>query len=144
TLHKIGGPATVAQTTGRYFGFVNGGMLPVSLAAKWLGDSWDQNSSFYVMSPICSRLEEIFERWIVSLFGFPKGTAAGFVSGTTIANFAGLCAARNELLRRRGWDIAKQGLYGAPRIRIVLGAQAHSAVHKTISMLGLGSDSIEI
>jgi glutamate/tyrosine decarboxylase-like PLP-dependent enzyme len=143
-LHEIGSHAAVTQTAGRYFGFVNGGMLPVSLAAKWLGDVWDQNTAHYVMSPINSRLEEICERWIVSLFRLPDQTAAGFVSGTTIANFSGLCAGRNELLRRRGWDVAKKGLYGAPRIRVVVGADAHAAVYKSISMLGLGFDNVEI
>ena len=143
-LHEIGSPAAVAQTGGRYFGFVNGGIIPVGLAAKWLADVWDQNTAHYVMSPINSRLEEICERWIVSLLDLPAGTAAGFVSGTTIANFSGLCAGRNELLRRRGWDVVKKGLYGAPRIRVILGADAHAAVYKSISMLGLGSDNVEI
>jgi glutamate/tyrosine decarboxylase-like PLP-dependent enzyme len=143
-LHEIGSRAAVNQTGGRYFGFVNGGMLPIGLAAKWLGDVWDQNTAHYVMSPIDSRLEEICERWIVSLLRLPAETAAGFVSGTTIANFSGLCAGRNELLRRRGWDVAKKGLYGAPRIRVIVGADAHAAVYKSISMLGLGSDNVEL
>src|SRR5437773_10394201 len=94
-LQEIGAPAVVMQTGGRYFGFVNGGILPVGLAARWMADVWDQNTAHYVMSPINSRLEEICERWIVSLLGFPEETAAGFVSGTTIANFSGLCAGRN-------------------------------------------------
>src|SRR5438094_7645463 len=98
-LQEIGAPAVVTQTGGRYFGFVNGGILPVGLAARWMADVWDQNTAHYVMSPINSRLEEVCERWIVSLLGFPEETAAGFVSGTTIANFSGLCAGRNELLR---------------------------------------------
>src|SRR5215468_1678182 len=143
-LHEIGSRGAVNQTAGRYFGFVNGGMLPVGLAARWLGDAWDQNTAHYVMSPIDSRLEEICERWIVSLLRLPDETAAGFVSGTTIANFSGLCAGRNELLRRRGWDISRKGLYGAPKIRVVAGAEAHAAVHKSISMLGLGSENVEL
>jgi glutamate/tyrosine decarboxylase-like PLP-dependent enzyme len=143
-LQEIGAPAVVTQTGGRYFGFVNGGILPVGLAARWMADVWDQNTAHYVMSPINSHLEEICERWIVSLLGFPEDTAAGFVSGTTIANFSGLCAGRNELLRRRGWDVGRKGLYGAPRIRVVAGADAHAAVHKSISMLGLGSESVEV
>src|SRR5438874_6109080 len=143
-LHEIGSHAAVAQTSGRYFGFVNGGIIPVGLAAKWLADVWDQNTAHYVMSPINSRLEEICERWIVSLLGFPEETAAGFLSGTTIANFSGLCAGRNELLRRRGWDVARKGLYGAPKIRVVASADAHAAIHKSISMLGLGSENVEL
>jgi glutamate/tyrosine decarboxylase-like PLP-dependent enzyme len=74
----------------------------------------------------------------------PEKTAAGFVSGTTIANFSGLCAGRNELLRRRGWDVARKGLYGTPKIRVVASADAHAAVHKSISMLGLGSENVEL
>jgi hypothetical protein len=41
-LHRYGSPATVAQTGDRYFGFVNGGIIPASLAAKWLTDVWDR------------------------------------------------------------------------------------------------------
>src|SRR5256885_6328450 len=143
-LHQIGSNAAVNQTAGRYFGFVNGGILPIGMAARWMADAWDQNTAHYVMSPINSRLEEICERWMISLLGLPEGTAAGFVSGTTIANLSGLCAGRNELLRRRGWDTARKGLYGAPKIRIIAGADAHAAVHKSISMLGLGSESVEL
>jgi glutamate/tyrosine decarboxylase-like PLP-dependent enzyme len=142
-LNRIGSAAAVTQTSGRYFGFVNGGMLPVGLAAKWLGDVWDQNAASYVMSPISSRLEQICERWIVSLLRLPESTAIGFVSGTTTANLSGLLIGRNELLRRQGWDVVRQGLYGAPRIRIILGADAHAAVHKSISMLGLGFENVE-
>src|SRR5215469_5755791 len=143
-LQQIGAPAVVTQTDGRYFGFVNGGALPVGLAARWMADVWDQNTAHYVMSPINSRLEEVCERWIVSLLDFPEETAAGFVSGTTIANFSGLCAGRNELLRRLGWDVGRKGLYDAPKIRVIASADAHAAVHKSILMLGLGSENIEL
>ncbi|HJY52453.1 MAG TPA: hypothetical protein VKD89_00375 [Candidatus Udaeobacter sp.] len=114
-LQEIGAPAVVTQTGGRYFGFVNGGILPVGLAARWIADGWDQNTAHYVMSPINSRLEEICERWIISLLGFPEETAAGFVSGTTIAisqacvpgvttcfvDAAGTLPARVFMVRRR-------------------------------------------
>src|SRR5207302_303186 len=133
-LQEIGAPAVVAQTAGRYFGFVNGGALPVGLAARGMADVWDQNTAHYVMSPINSRREEGCERWIVALPGLPEEPAAGFVSGTTIANFSGLCAGRNELLRQRGWDVVRKGLYDAPRISVVASADAHAAVHKSISM----------
>ncbi len=137
-LHEVGSPATVAQTGGRYFGFVNGGSLPVGLAARWLADVWDQNTAHYVMSPVAAKLEEVCERWLADLLHLPAGTAAGFVTGTTLANFSGLAAGRNELLRRQGWDVASAGLYGAPPVRVIVGADAHAAVHKTLSLLGMG------
>ena len=108
TLHDIGSKNTVDQSAGKYFGFVNGGVAPVALAAKWLADVWDQNAALYAMSPIASRLEEICEKWIVELLGLLTGTAAGFVSGSSTAIICGLAAARNELLSRRGWDVSEK------------------------------------
>jgi len=138
-LDRIGTPGTVSQIGGRYFGFVNGGALPVGVAAQWLADTWDQNTAHYVMSPVASRLEEVCERWIVELLHLPPDTAAGFVPGTTLANFSGLAAGRNELLRRQGWDVAEKGLYGAPPIRVIVGEDAHAAVRKSVSLLGMGN-----
>jgi glutamate/tyrosine decarboxylase-like PLP-dependent enzyme len=142
-LHEYGSPATVAQTGGRYFGFVNGGSLPASLAAKWLADVWDQNAALYVISPIASRLESICEKWLVELLGLPEGAAAGFVSGTSAATLCGLAAGRNELLKRQGWDANSDGLFGAPEVRVVLGEQAHATVFKALALLGLGLSRVE-
>jgi glutamate/tyrosine decarboxylase-like PLP-dependent enzyme len=142
-LHEYGSPATVAQTGGRYFGFVNGSSVPASLAAKWLADVWDQNAALYVISPIASRLESVCEKWLVELLGLPEGTAAGFVSGTSVATLCGLAAGRNELLRRQGWDVNSDGLFGAPEVRVVLGEQAHATVFKALALLGLGRARVE-
>ena len=141
-LHRFGSPATVAQTGGRYFGFVNGGIIPAALAAKWLADSWDQNAAMYVISPVTSVLEEVCEGWLVDLLGLPPQTAAGFVSGSSTATLCGLAAGRDHLLRQQGWDANSKGLFGAPEIRVVLGAGAHSTVYKALSILGLGRDRI--
>ena len=142
-LHEYGSPATVAQTDGRYFGFVNGGAVPVAIAAKWLSDVWDQNSALYVMSPIASYLEAICEKWLTDLLGLPTETVAGFVSGTSVATICGLSAGRNEILNRLDWDVNLNGLFGAPKIRVVLGEQAHSSVLKALSLLGFGEEQIE-
>ncbi len=141
-LHKNGSPATVAQTGGRYFGFVNGGITPVALAAKWLSDAWDQNTALYVMSPISSTLEEICEKWLINLFNLPDDSAAGFVGGSSAATLCGLTAGRNTLLNNLGYDVSTKGLYGAPEIRVILGEGAHSTVYKVLSILGLGSERL--
>ncbi|HWQ96950.1 MAG TPA: aminotransferase class V-fold PLP-dependent enzyme [Clostridia bacterium] len=143
-LQRAGNSTISAQGGGRYFGFVNGGILPVSLAARWLGDAWDQNAALYVMSPLTATLEHICERWLVELLGLPEGTAAGFVSGSSTATLCGLAAARDSLLLRQDWDVRERGLYGAPIIRVVLGEQAHSSVHKALSLLGMGKSNVII
>ncbi|SHF92865.1 Glutamate or tyrosine decarboxylase [Microbulbifer donghaiensis] len=142
-LHRYGSPASVAQTGGRYFGFVNGGTLPVSLAARWLGDFWDQNSALHVMSPVAAKLEEITEGWLRELLGLPEQVVAGFVSGTSMSIFCGLAAARYRIFQNKNWDINQRGFRGAPPVRIITGRHAHGTVVKAISLLGFGTDNIE-
>jgi len=142
-LNHIGGPATTATMGGRYFGFVCGSAVPVGIAAKNLATYWDQSPALHVLSPLGSKLESVVEKWLVQLFGLPEKTVAGFVSGTSSANFCGLAAARFRILEKNGWDLNKKGLWNAPKIRIVTGRHAHSTVHKAISLLGLGQDNIE-
>lgn len=142
-LHTFGSQATVNQIGGRYFGFVNGGAVPAGLAAKWLADFWDQNAALEVMSPLVSQLETVVEDWLRDLLNLPEKTAAGFVSGTTMAIYCALSAARYRILHRQGWDLKAKGMYGAPRIRIVAGKQTHSSVLRSIVSLGFGKDHIE-
>jgi glutamate/tyrosine decarboxylase-like PLP-dependent enzyme len=64
-------------------------------------------------------------------------------SGTSLAIFCGLAAARYRIFKQNNWDINKRGLNGAPPIRVVAGRQAYGAVIKAIALLGFGIDSIE-
>ena len=141
-LHSKGAPATTAQTGGRYFGFVNGSIFPPALAAKWLVDTWDQNPALYVISPVTAHLETLCEQWIVDLIGLPKGTAAGFVSGTSVATLCGLITGRDTLLRNLGWDVQGQGLFGAPELKVVVGQHTHATVMKALSLAGMGRDRV--
>ena len=142
-LHEFGSPATVSQIGGRYFGLVNGGVVPTALAARWLSDFWDQNTPLYVTSPIASRLEVITEIWLRELLGLPEATIAGFVSGSSMAIFCGLAAARYRVFERLDWDINREGFIGAPRIRVVASEQAHGTVTKAIALLGIGIDNVQ-
>ncbi len=137
-LDDIGSPATVTTTGGRYFGFVTGGALPASVAANWLAGVWDQNAAFAVMSPVAAKLEEIVVPWILELLDLPRSCGAGFVTGTTMANFSALAAARTALLERRGWKVEEAGLFGAPPLRVVVGEEAHASLLKALALLGLG------
>lgn len=141
-LDEIGSPATVATTGGRYYGFVIGGTLPAALAANWLAGAWDQNAALSVMSPVAARVEEIVLGWILELLGLPATSGAGFVTGTTMANFTALAAGRTALLSRVGWDVEEDGLFGAPPIRVVVGEEAHVSLLKALSLLGLGRSRI--
>ena len=142
-LDHLGGPATVAQTGGRYFGFVNGNSIPVAQAVKWLSDIWDQCGGLFLTSPVNAELEAVCESWLKELFQLPDETVAGFVSGTSMANLSALCAARHRLLHNQGWDINIKGLIGSPGIRIIAHRQVHASIRKTLAILGFGEESIE-
>ena len=142
-LHEFGSPATVSQIGGRYYGMVNGGIIPTALAAKWLSDFWDQNSVLYVTSPITSKLETIVEKWFIQIFNLPKNSVAGFVSGTSMAILCGLAAARLRIYERLNWDFNSKGFIDAPKIRIVTSRHAHSTILKMVALLGFGKDNIE-
>ncbi len=137
-LFEIGSSATVATTGGRYFGFVNGGTLPASLAANWLAGAWDQNAGLRVMSPVAAELEEIVLRWVCEALGLPQKCEGGLVTCATTANFAALAAARYALLARAGWNVADDGMFGAPPIDVVVGDEAHASILKALSLAGFG------
>jgi glutamate/tyrosine decarboxylase-like PLP-dependent enzyme len=141
-LDEIASPATVASSGGRYFGFVTGSSLPATLAANWLAGAWDQNAGSVIQSPAAARLEEIATRWMLDVLGLPGDCGAGFVTCATVANFSGLAAARHALLARKGWDVEKRGLFGAPPIRVVVGEEVHVSVLKALGLLGLGRDRV--
>lgn len=142
-LNNIGSPATMAQAGGRFFGLVNGSIIPTSLAARIMGDSWDQNAVLHVVSPANAKIEEVCQNWIIQLLGLPPQTVAGFVSGTSMALVSCLAAARYRLFADQDWDINRKGLNGAPSIRIVAGRHVHSTVLKAIALLGFGTDCVE-
>lgn len=137
-LDEVGSPATVASTAGRYFGFVTGGALPVTVASKWLASVWDQNGALSATSPIVAKLEAVATRWLIELLGLPDGAGAGYVTGATMANFTGLAAARYAILKKQGWDVNADGLFGAPPIKVVVGDEVHISLLKALMMLGMG------
>ena len=141
-LHKHGSPATVVNSGGRYFGFVNGGMVPAALGAAFLVSTWDQNAAFRVQSPVAAALEETALGWVAEIFGLPAGTGGAVVTGATMANFSALAAARHSILARAGWDVERDGLFGAPPITVVVGDEAHSSLIKALGMLGLGRNRV--
>ncbi|MEW6367873.1 MAG: pyridoxal-dependent decarboxylase [Acidobacteriota bacterium] len=141
-LDEIGSPATVATAGSRYFGFVIGGSLPATVAANWLATAWDQNAGVVALSPIAAKLEEVAMRWLLDVLGLPSHSGAGFVTCATQANFSGLAAARHALLARRGWDVERLGLFGAPPIKVVVGDEVHVSVLKALMMLGLGRERV--
>ncbi len=131
-------PGLTGMPSGRFFGFVIGGTHPAALAADWLVSAWDQNAALRAVTPAHSAVEDVVGDWILDLLGLPSTASVGFVTGATMANFTALAAARDDVLRRAGWDVARQGLAGAPAVRVLVGSERHDSVDLVLRYLGLG------
>jgi glutamate/tyrosine decarboxylase-like PLP-dependent enzyme len=141
-LATAAAPGLVATPSGRFYGFVIGGTLPAALAADWLVSAWDQNAGLRVVSPAHAAIEDLAAGWLLDLLGLPPGSAVGFVTGGTMANFTGLAAGRDAVLGRAGWDAAARGLAGAPPVRVLVGAERHDTVDLALRYLGLGEPEL--
>ena len=131
-------PGVLASPSGRFFGWVIGGVLPATLAADWLTSTWDQNSGLLASSPAAAGTEWVASEWLLDLLGLPASSAVGFVTGAMMANFTCLAAARHEVLRRVGWNVEREGLHGAPKVTVVVGEERHETVDVALRFLGLG------
>jgi glutamate/tyrosine decarboxylase-like PLP-dependent enzyme len=135
-------PGLMASQSGRFFGWVMGGTLPAALASDWLVSAWDQNAGLRFATPAVAAIEEAAGKWMLELLGLPLTADVGFVTGATMANFAGLAAARSTVLGRVGWDVNAHGLNGAPNIHVLVGAERHDTIDLALRYLGLGHPSV--
>jgi glutamate/tyrosine decarboxylase-like PLP-dependent enzyme len=133
----------VATAGPRFFGFVIGGALPAATAAEMMASGWDQVGFNAATSPAATAAEEVAGGWLKDLLGVPASASVGFVTGAQAANTVGFSAARHFVLAEAGWDVETRGLIGAPRVRVVAGAERHATVDRSLRLLGLGSDLVE-
>src|SRR5919197_914880 len=115
-----------------------------AIAADWLTTVWDQNGGGYPVGPSAAVAEEVACEWLLDLLGLPDGAGVGLTTGCQMAHFTCLAAARHRVLAQAGWDVEADGLFGAPPIRVFVGAKAHTTVFAALRMLGLGSRRVEL
>jgi glutamate/tyrosine decarboxylase-like PLP-dependent enzyme len=141
-LAALAEPGLAAMTGPRFFGWVIGASHPIGVAADWLTSAWGQNVGSHTATPAAAACEEAAANWLLDLLDLPRDASVGFVTGATVANFTCLAAARGELLRRVGWDVDANGLFGAPPIRVIIGEEAHASVFSALQFLGLGYERV--
>ena len=133
----------VASAGGRFFGWVIGGAVPASLGADWLTSAWDQNAASFACAPAEAVVEEVCGAWLKELLGLPSHASFALTSGCQTAHVTALAAARHALLEQRGWQVERDGLFGAPRIRILSSDQFHGSVTQAVRLLGMGTACVQ-
>lgn len=142
SLNEKGGDGILDISSPRYFGYVMGGGHPAAVAADMLTAVWNQNTAMMALTPTTCAIEEVVRRWLLDLFDLPRTSSLGICTGATMANAVGLAAARNEMLRREGWDVEANGLFGAPEVHVIVGAQAHSSIGASLRLIGFGASRV--
>ena len=140
-LFDDAGAGLLNTTSGRFFGWVIGGALPVSIAAEWLAAVWDQNAGASALSPSAAIVEEVAGQWLKDILRLPQSASFGFVTGCQMAHFVALAAARHRLLRDQGWDVETQGLADSPPIRVLVG-EHHETILRALRHLGIGTNAV--
>ncbi|MDT0215594.1 aminotransferase class V-fold PLP-dependent enzyme [Rothia sp. ARF10] len=141
-LVRLADPGLMTPTGPRFFGWVIGGSHPAGVAADWLTSAWGQNAGNHQASPAASAAETVASRWLLELLDLPREASLGFVTGATMANFTGLAAARSAVLHDVGWDVERDGLFGAPPITVLIGEEAHATAYAALQLLGLGRERV--
>ena len=137
-------PGLMASAGPRYFGFVVGGSLDAALAADLLTSGWDQVAFNEALSPASLAFEDVAGGWLKDLLRIPSSASVGFVTGAQAANTVGLAAGRWKVLQDHGWDVGKHGLFGAPRLRVVVGDERHATIDRTLRLLGIGEKAMVV
>ncbi len=132
-------PGVVAMPSGRFFGWVIGGVLPATLAADWLTSTWDQNAGLLVSSPAAAGAERV----AVGLAARPARAAAGRRSRLRDRrhdgqlHLSGGGPARGASAGPAGTS-RRRAVARAPALRVIVGAERHETVDAALRFLGLG------
>lgn len=137
-LAHSAGPGLMPMAGPRFFGWVIGASHPAGVAADWLVSAWGQNTAYHSPTPATAAIEAVAGRWLLDVLDLPRQSSIGFSTGATVANAIGLAAARTGVLLQAGWDPDADGLFGAPPVQVLIGADAHSSVFSSLQLIGFG------
>jgi glutamate/tyrosine decarboxylase-like PLP-dependent enzyme len=133
----------IGNAGGRFYGWVVGAGLSSAIAADWLTGTWDQNAGIYALGPAAAVVEEVSGSWLKDLLGVPASASFAFVTGCQMAHVTCLAAARHAVLARAGWEVNRDGLTGAPKIRVITSTEMHGTISRAVKLLGIGTVNID-
>jgi len=137
-LATLAAPGLMPTIGPRFFAWVMGASHPAGVAADMLVSAWGQNAGYQSTAPAAAALEEMAERWLLDILDLPAESGIGFSTGATVANGTCLAAARTGTLLKAGWDPDADGLFGAPPVHVLIGADAHSSLFASLQLIGFG------
>ena len=141
-LVAIADGGLLGSASGRFYAWVIGGGLPSTIGADLLTTVWDQNAAMFACAPAASVVEETAGEWLKEAFDLPRNASFAFTTGCQVAHVTSLAAARHAVLERTGWNVVEDGLFGAPRIRVLTSVDRHGSTDRALRLLGFGTRDI--
>lgn len=122
----------------RFFGYVSSPGNAVNAMGSMVASALNINVTGWRSAPVGTEIERLTIRWLQEMIGFPTSAGGLLVSGGSMANFAGLAAARSA---KAPGDVVRDGLGGA-RMRLYVSEEGHFSVRKAAAMLGIGTANV--
>ena len=124
----------------RFFGYVSSPGLPVAAIGSMIAAAFNINVTCWRSGPAATEIELLCIRWLKEMLGYPMDSAGLLVSGGSMANFAGIAAARSA---KTGGNVVRDGM-GGLRMRLYASQEAHFSIRKAAAMLGIGSANLRV
>jgi glutamate/tyrosine decarboxylase-like PLP-dependent enzyme len=87
-------------------------------------------------------MEHLTINWLKEMLGYPEQAIGLLVSGGSMANFAGMAAARSA---KAGVDVVHDGVAAmSRRMTAYVSDEGHFSIRKAAGMLGLGENSVRL
>ncbi|HEY1497387.1 MAG TPA: aminotransferase class V-fold PLP-dependent enzyme [Candidatus Solibacter sp.] len=126
----------------RFFGYVSSPGNPVNTIGSMIAAALNINVTCWRSGPAAAEMELLTIRWLKEMLGFPQTAAGLLVSGGSMANFAGIAAARSA---KAPHDVVREGVHGAAaRMRLYASEEAHFSIRKAAALLGIGGANVRV
>lgn len=122
----------------RFFGYVSSPGVPVAAMGSMIAAALNINVTCWRSGPAATEMELLCIRWLKEMLGYPADGAGLLTSGGSMANFAGIAAARSA---KAPGNVVRDGM-GSARMRLYASEEAHFSIRKAAAMLGIGTANL--
>lgn len=132
-------PYATGNTHPRFFGWVHGAGLPVSVGAELVAATMNSNCGGRDHGAI--EVERAVLDWLLAVSGLPDSASAILTTGTSQATILALTAARNKQF---GYDVRETGIQALPRFAVYVRRGTHSCIGKALEAMGYGTEAMHV
>lgn len=138
-FERLIAPAMTHWQHPRFFAYFPANAAPASIVAEHLVNALAANCMLWQTSPAATELETVMLDWMRQALGLDNGFSGVIQDAATSATLIALLTMRERAL---DWNGNREGLSGAPRLRVYCSAEAHVSVDRAVWLSGVGTDNL--